>query len=172
MKTFTQAMRRPTRVRLTRLLMACTAVAAASVPLTAAAADPAPAPLPSAQDRLSRARDLVRDSRWSDAVAELRRLNERRSADWHNLLGFSLRKMNPPDLAAAERHYDEALRLDPRHRGALEYSGELYLMKGDLARAEARLAELQRACPEGCEELDDLKGAIAQFKAGGPRRAP
>jgi len=68
---------------------------------------------------------------------------------------------------AAERYYDEALRIEPQHRGALEYSGELYLQTGNLAKAEQRLAALDKACRFGCEEYSDLKKAIAQYKAGG-----
>ncbi|HET9822775.1 MAG TPA: tetratricopeptide repeat protein, partial [Burkholderiaceae bacterium] len=106
--------------------------------------------------------------RWPDAIADLKRVNDTKSADWNNLMGYAHRKLSPPDLAAAERHYDAALAIDAQHRGALEYSGELYLMKGDLARAEQRLAQLARACT-ACEELEDLKQAVARFKANGNR---
>jgi len=85
------------------------------------------------------------------------------------VVGYSLRKLAPPDLAGAQAHYDEALRLDPQHRGALEYSGELALMKGDLATAELRLAALDKACPFSCEPYRDLKQAVARFKANGGR---
>ncbi len=63
--------------------------------------------------------------------------------------------------------YNEALRIDPKHRGALEYSGELYLILGDLAKAEQRLATLDKVCTFGCEEYTDLKKAVARFKAAG-----
>ena len=115
-------------------------------------------------DRLAGARSHIAARQWAPALVELRRINERGNADWNNLMGYSLRKQTPPDLDAAEAHYLEALRLDPRHRGALEYLGELYLMRGNLAAAEARLASLDRLCPQGCEEQQDLKKAIAQHK--------
>jgi Flp pilus assembly protein TadD len=118
-----------------------------------------------AADKLASAREAIQAKRWADAIAALRRVNDPSSADWNNLMGFALRKSTPPDLAAAERYYEAALRIDPMHRGALEYSGELYLMKNDLPRAEARLAQLQKACPQGCEQLEDLKADIADFKA-------
>ena len=63
------------------------------------------------------------------------------------------------------------MRINPKHRGALEYSGELYLMTGDLAKAEQRLATLDKACTFGCEEFTDLKKAIASFKANGNKVA-
>jgi tetratricopeptide (TPR) repeat protein len=104
---------------------------------------------------------------WSGAIDELKRLNDTGNADWNNLMGYSLRKAPAPDFAGAEKFYNEALRIDPKHRGALEYSGELYLQTGDLARAEQRLAALDKACFLPCAEYSDLKKAIAQYKANG-----
>ena len=86
-------------------------------------------------DSLTTARSLIAEKKWQDAIGELTRVGEARSADWNNLMGYSLRKARTPDLAAAEGYYSEALRINPKHRGALEYSGELYLMMGDLAKA-------------------------------------
>jgi tetratricopeptide (TPR) repeat protein len=129
---------------------------------------PATVPQAAAPDRLAAARTALAAKRWPDAVAELKRINDTRSADWNNLMGYAHRKLTPPDLAAAERHYDAALAINATHRGALEYSGELYLMKGDLARAEQRLAQLARACA-ACEEHEDLKQAVVRFKANGNR---
>ena len=83
-------------------------------------------------------------------------------------MGYCHRKAATPDLAAAESYYDAALRIDPQHRGALEYSGELYLMTNQLPRAEERLAALDKACG-GCEELKDLREAVASYKANGNR---
>jgi hypothetical protein len=54
--------------------------------------------------------------------------------------------------------------LDPLHRGALEYYGELLLIRNDLTGAEALLNRLGKACPMGCEEYRDLKAGIASFK--------
>ncbi len=120
---------------------------------------------PSAQDRLAPARAQIAQQRWPAAVDELRRLNDTGNPDWHNLMGYALRKQATPDYAGAERHYDEALRLNPQHRGALEYSGELYLLTNRLALAEARLATLDKVCTLPCEEFTDLKQAIQRFKA-------
>jgi uncharacterized protein HemY len=94
-------------------------------------------------------------------------VNDPSSADWNNLMGYSLRRGAAPDLEASERFYNEALRINPKHRGALEYSGQLYLMKGDLPSAEKRLASLDKACTFGCEEFTDLKKAIERYKAAG-----
>lgn len=122
-----------------------------------------------ATDTLAAARGLIAEKKWQDAIGELKRVNDSRSADWNNLMGYSLRKAPNPDLDAAERHYTQALRIEPKHRGALEYSGELYLIKGDLAKAEQRLAALDKACFMPCEEHTDLKKAVQAFKANGNR---
>jgi tetratricopeptide (TPR) repeat protein len=99
----------------------------------------------------------------------LKEVNNPGSADWNNLMGYSHRKARTPDLAAAERYYDAALRIDARHRGALEYSGELYLMMGRLDKAEQRLAALAQACNATCAEHKQLQDAIARYKANGNR---
>ena len=133
---------------------------------SAFAADSQPSPQP-APDKLSAVRAQIAAKNFPGAIDELKRLNDTGDADWNNLMGYSLRKAPTPDFAGAEKFYDEALRIDPRHRGALEYSGELYLQTGDLARAEQRLAALDKACRFGCSEYSDLKKAIAQYKANG-----
>ena len=125
-----------------------------------------------AQDPLAAARTQVAARNWAEAVAELKRVNATGSADWHNLMGYCLRKGSPPDLDGADVHYREALRIAPAHRGALEYSGELALMKGDLPLAEQRLAALDKACTFGCEEYTDLKQAVQRYKAAGNRYQP
>jgi len=132
---------------------------------SAFAADSQPSPQP-APDKLSAVRAQIAAKNFPGAIDELKRLNDTGDADWNNLMGYSLRKAPTPDFAGAEKFYDEALRIDPRHRGALEYSGELYLQTGDLAKAEQRLAALDKACRFGCSEYSDLKKAIAQYKAG------
>ncbi len=109
-------------------------------------------------DRLFIARAQIADRQWASAIEELRRLNDVGNASWNNLMGYSLRKSATPDYAAAERYYDAALRLDPAHRGALQYSGELYLATDRPARAEERLAALQALCARSCIELGRVCG--------------
>lgn len=150
-----------------RLLLG-TAAALLVLAGTAQAADtPSPA---AATDRLAPARAQIAQKSWPAAIDELKRVDDTSNADWHNLMGYALRKNQPPDYAAAERHYDEALRLNPKHRGALEYSGELYLLTDRLPLAEARLAALDKACLLPCEEYTDLKQAIARYKTQAPAK--
>ena len=122
---------------------------------------------PEPQDKLDAVRVQIAAKHWDRAIEELKRVNDTSSAEWNNLMGYSLRKAKTPDLDASEKFYDDALRIDPRHRGTLEYSGELYLMKGNLAMAEKRLAALDKICMLPCAEYTDLKNAIARYKAAG-----
>lgn len=147
---------------LSRLLCAAALVLSAQV---IHAADTAP--VTPTEDKLAPARAQIAAQQWKGAIDELKRINDTTSADWHNLMGYSLRKAKTPDLEAAEKHYNEALRIDPKHRGALEYSGELYLTKGDLAGAEKRLAALDKVCMLPCDEYTQLKKAVQQYKANG-----
>ena len=148
-------------VSLRSLVVAASLLAAA----TAFAADIVATPGKS--DTLAPARALIAEKNWTAAIEELKKINDSASADWNNLMGYSLRKADPASLAEAEKFYNEALRIEPRHRGALEYSGELYLMTGNLAKAEERLAALDKACFLPCEEYSDLKKAVARYKAAG-----
>jgi len=136
---------------------------------TTRAATPAAA---AAADKLGNARTLIAAKQWPAAIDELRRVNDTTSADWNNLMGYTLRKGKTPDLAASEKHYDEALRIDPHHRNTLEYSGELYLMKGELDKAQARLDVLSAECSATCEEYADLKSAIERYRAAGNQYVP
>lgn len=91
------------------------------------------------------------------------------NADYHNLYAYALRRQPNPDMKLVFAHYEEALHLDPEHRGAHEYIGEAYLMVGDLPKAKKHLAALDRLCFFGCEEYRDLKEAVARYEAG-PKR--
>ncbi len=83
------------------------------------------------------------------------------NADAWNYIGFSHRKLKKFDQAMSA--YQKALAIDPDHRGANEYLGELYLQTGDLAKAKERLKKLDDVCTFGCEEFDDLKAAIKAY---------
>jgi tetratricopeptide (TPR) repeat protein len=86
------------------------------------------------------------------------------NADYHNLYAYSLRKGANPDMKTVFLHYEQALRIDPQHRGAHEYMGEAYLMVENLAKAKEHLAALDKLCFFPCEEFSDLKKAIAAYE--------
>jgi tetratricopeptide (TPR) repeat protein len=150
-------------------LLAATAVFAADD--TSAAPAPAAKKTEASADPLSSARALIQQERWRDAITELQRVNQPQSADWNNLMGYSHRKAKTPDYAAAQRYYDVALRIDPQHRGALEYSGELALMKNELPVAKSKLAALETICGKTCAESVQLKTAIASYETASPTPA-
>ncbi len=85
------------------------------------------------------------------------------NADAWNYIGFSHRKLKK--FGPAMTAYRKALAIDPDHRGANEYLGELYLQTGDLAKAKDRLKKLDDICTFGCEEYDDLKAAVKAYKS-------
>ena len=82
--------------------------------------------------------------------------------DVYNLLGYSHRKLD--QLEKAFDYYWKALKLDPRHLGANEYIGELYLRTNNIKKAEEHLAVLDDVCLFGCDEYDELKDAIEKYK--------
>jgi hypothetical protein len=87
------------------------------------------------------------------------------NANYHNLYAYSVRKGANPDMNLVFKHYNEALRIDPKHRGAHEYIGEAYLMVGNLPKAKEHLSSLDRLCFFPCSEFTDLKKAIASYEA-------
>ncbi|MFY8042684.1 MAG: hypothetical protein ACOVOD_07130, partial [Rhodoferax sp.] len=86
-----------------------------------------------------------------------------------NLLAYSYRKQDKPDLPKAFEHYKIALQLNPKHKGAHEYIGEAYLMDRQPILAEQHLAELEKICGNRqCEEYQDLAQAIAAYRKSKP----
>ncbi|MCH8105743.1 MAG: tetratricopeptide repeat protein [Proteobacteria bacterium] len=85
-----------------------------------------------------------------------------KDADAWNYLGFSNRKLKRFDQALDA--YQKALAINPKHRGAHEYLGELYLQTDDLANARKHLKRLDKICFFGCDEYDDLKAAILAYE--------
>ena len=101
---------------------------------------------------------------WSTAIKLLNSaaLRDTRNADLQNYLGYAYRNAGQLDLAF--RHYQRALQLNPRHRGAHEYIGEAYLIVHNLAKAEEHLAALHKICLIPCEEYADLKEKIVEYR--------
>ena len=120
-----------------------------------------------ANDKLSAARARIAAKDWPGAVDELKRANDPKSADWNNLMGYSLRKAGAANASESERYYNEALRIDPKHKGANEYLGEAYLMVGNLPKAKEQLATLDKICVLSCPEYSELKKSIADYERKG-----
>ena len=105
---------------------------------------------------------LIAAEKYQEAIPPLQSAEKLAAtdADIQNLLGFVHRKTGKLDAAAS--HYKRALEINPKHKGALEYQGELFLILGDKDAAAANLAKLDKICWLGCSEYDDLKQAIAK----------
>ena len=110
------------------------------------------------------AKTLIDAERYEEAIPRLRAavLTGPDSADVFNLLGFAHRKTGKWTDALA--FYKRALAIEPKHVGANEYLGELYLEQGKIDLAEERLDVLLTACGR-CEEYKELAEAIEQYKA-------
>ena len=148
--------------------MKSTAIHALIIALfTAASAWAADTPDPKPKDpALEDARAAIEKKDWLGAQGILRSAvaANPQNADYHNLYAYSMRMGGNPSMALVFRHYNEALRLEPRHRGAHEYIGEAYLMSGNLPKAREHLAQLDKLCFFGCEEYTKLKNAVAAFE--------
>ncbi len=144
---------------------ALTARAMDSEPASPATAAQAPRPTAgSAANDLASGRKAIDAKDWPTAIRHLHLADKREpnNADVQNLLGYSYR--NAGQWKVALQHYNRALTLNPEHRGAREYLGELYLQRKDLAKAEEQQAALERICRSGCEELTELKDKIRAYR--------
>jgi tetratricopeptide (TPR) repeat protein len=103
----------------------------------------------------ARSQQILRDALFKDP----------KNPDYHNLYAYAIRKGEKPNLDLVFKHYNEALRINPKHRGAHEYIGEAYLMVGNVAKAKEHLSALDQICFFGCDEYAMLKKAVAEFQA-------
>lgn len=111
-------------------------------------------------------RATVKNESWQAAItafSEAVKLDAK-SADAHNLLGYSHRKQATPNLTKAFEHYGVALKLDPKQRGANEYIGKAYLLNKQPDMAAKHLANLETICGKTCPEYQDLAKAVAAYK--------
>ena len=109
---------------------------------------------------------LIKNKSYEPAIDSLLSAEKmsKNDPDIYNYLGYSFRKINKLDKAAF--YYDKALSLSPKHKGALEYQGEMFLTLGQLEKAEDNLKKLEKICFLGCEEEKMLKESISKYKQG------
>lgn len=165
---------------LRKTILTLAALSVASFTTTAAIAAPGGGPVPKvesprpqAKTKKDEAREtdfqkaeyLIKGEKYEEAIPLLQKVvaDNPRDADAWNYLGFCSRKLGKKEDSLG--YYQKALAIDPKHKGAHEYLGELYLMMNDLAKAEEQLAILKGLCPNGCEEVEDLEADIADYKA-------
>lgn len=149
------------------LLLAGFSILTAVSSLALAAGDPGGGSVPGAESAkdpvLERVADATSRKDWAAAQAVLKDAvaAQPKNADYHNLYAYSIRKGANPDMSLVFKHYNQALALDPKHKGAHEYIGEAYLMVKNVAKAKEHLAQLDKLCFLSCQEFSDLKAAIA-----------
>jgi tetratricopeptide (TPR) repeat protein len=137
------------------LTLICFPVAIVVAPAVRAADSGSPTEPP----EMTKARADIKAKRYDVALAELKVLVVRNpTADVFSLLGHALWKTGDPTQGMI--YYNKALALNPMHKGALEYQGELFVELGQLDKAKENLAKLNHLCWLGCEEASDLKEAI------------
>jgi tetratricopeptide (TPR) repeat protein len=142
-------------------LVVSVAMLAAPDPVArAASSDSASSPAQTAQPGYADAKAEVAAGNYKRAIAILATVVEadQGNADAWNLLGYSSRKLGRMDKAA--RYYEIALRLNPAHRGALEYQGEMFIQTGAFDKAKANLNKLKKICGS-CEESSELEAQLA-----------
>jgi cytochrome c-type biogenesis protein CcmH/NrfG len=142
---------------LTLLVCARPALAADSTPTQVQRSDPM-------MERYNAAADH-QDWKSAASVMDEALQKDPNNADYHNLYAYSLRRSGTTDMDLVFKHYNEALRINPKHRGAHEYLGEAYLMVGNVAKAKEHLSALDKLCFFGCSEYDALRKAIADQEA-------
>jgi len=124
------------------------------------------------RDETETALRLIEKEDYAGAIPHLKRalMVMQGNADILNYLGFTERMVgNYPDSLD---YYQRALARNPDHKGAHEYLGELYLAMHQPDQARGQLAELDRLCPDGCDEKTMLTAAIAKYVAANPAGAP
>jgi len=141
----------------------------AAITLGAAHAADTPSPPDKDKDpkKLEPAREAIARGDWGSARVHLARIlgQDPANADAHNRYAFAERKSSAPRMDVVCRHYNEALRLDPGHRGAHEYLGEAYLMGGNPGKAREHPEILAKLCPARCEERSVLQAALGEALA-------
>ncbi len=125
-------------------------------------------PPPTAQENFNSGKKAIYAGRYDRGINLMEKVVrvQPKNADAFNYLGFAYRKKG--DLNNAAKYYKVALEIDPDHKGALEYQGEMYLKLDDLAAARGNLGKLAVLCPSGCDERAELTRAIADYLATKP----
>ena len=115
--------------------------------------------------RFNEINKLIKLEKFAEAHKMLKGLKKINTdeADRLNLLGFTARKSG--NLTAAGDFYEQALAINPRHTGALEYQGELFIQMGKIELAKANLEKIDKICWLPCNAERDLKKAIEKSTA-------
>jgi tetratricopeptide (TPR) repeat protein len=103
---------------------------------------------------------LAKHDRYDEAIDVLNLMQNPNTAEALNYRGYATRHLGKLDEGI--RYYLQSVALDPNYAQVREYLGEAYVIKGDLASANAQLIKIKAICGNTeCEEYEDLEKAIA-----------
>jgi Flp pilus assembly protein TadD len=142
-------------------VVSATPTPAKATPAPVASATPTPSvAAKNLSTELTKIRSLIEAKNFSAALSALQAADKTfpNNADINNLLGYSARNLKQYKPAAT--YYAKALKIDPKHLGALEYQGELFMLTKKTSEAKKNLAKLKSLCGVNCGEYIDLKKAI------------
>jgi tetratricopeptide (TPR) repeat protein len=105
---------------------------------------------------------LAKAGNYQDALDYLR-VAPQTDARVLTYIGFATRKLG--DVDGALQYYDRALRLNPNYSVARAYLGDAFLSRGEPAKAQSQLEEIDRRCGRSCAEYAELARHIAADKS-------
>jgi tetratricopeptide (TPR) repeat protein len=128
---------------------------------------PQPAPVavepPPAQQLMNNfqtARALILSGKYEAGIAAMKALGYDDHPDVASSIGFANARLG--NLSEARIWYSKALAADPNHLRTLSYSGALYVVQGDFAKARGDLERVKALCGgTTCQEYQELEGLIA-----------
>jgi tetratricopeptide (TPR) repeat protein len=114
--------------------------------------------MPSASfDDYATAKRLIKHQQYADAIPHLEKALAKHphDADVFNYLGYTHRMVGVSEATPARdndfklslTYYQQALAIDPNHKGVHEYLGELFLQMNDLNAAHREMNQLVILCP-------------------------
>lgn len=131
-----------------------------------ALAVPWPDPYDAGGHSFAEVQRALRDQQWRDALVALERQALEApevvdGAEFHNLMGYTLRQLGPAYLNRAIGHYERALDINPAYVPAHEYLGQARLQQGRPDLAQAQLDRIEQLCGNRtCDAWTSLNRAM------------
>ncbi|MGB0844907.1 MAG: tetratricopeptide repeat protein [Alphaproteobacteria bacterium] len=148
-------------VKTIRISAVCLFMSVASAPTYSAGTDYGSTTTVSSSATLAQAAAKNRAGDYRGAITALKGITKKqpKNADAWNELGYAYR--NVQDYFGAGNAYAKALRLNSKHRGALNYQGMMFLETGQISKAKSNAQTLKSICGS-CKELRSLNKAISK----------